>query len=51
LPEAPKRIQELVEKYRLNYTRYRDYNEEQIKQEFINPFFDALGWESRINTC
>jgi type I restriction-modification system DNA methylase subunit len=45
LPEAPKRIQELVEKYKLNYTRYRDYNEEQIKQEFINPLFDALGWD------
>ena len=45
MPEAPKRIKELVEKYKLNYTRYRDYNEEQIKQEFINPLFDALGWD------
>jgi hypothetical protein len=45
MPEAPKRIIELVEKYKLNHTRYRNYNEEQIKQEFINPFFDALGWD------
>jgi hypothetical protein len=30
MPEAPKRIRELVEKYNLNYTRYRKYNEEQI---------------------
>ncbi len=45
MAEAPKRIKELVKKYKLNYARYRDYNEEQIKQEFINPFFDELGWD------
>ncbi len=45
MPEAPNRIKQLVEKYKLNYIRYNEYKEEQIKQEFINPLFDALGWD------
>lgn len=42
---APKEIIELVNKFQRNIEAYKksSYNEEQIKQEFINPFFEALG--------
>lgn len=45
MPEAPERIKELVKKYKSNYSRYKEYKEEEIKQEFINPLFEALGWD------
>lgn len=40
-------VRELVEKYRRNRDRYRSsgYNEETTRNEFINPFFEALGWD------
>jgi len=38
---------ELVEKFDRNVESYRSgkYNEAQIRQEFINPLFIALGWD------
>lgn len=47
LPEAPEIIKELVNKFERNQEAYKksSYKEEQIKQEFINPFFKALGWD------
>ncbi|MGL4670609.1 MAG: Eco57I restriction-modification methylase domain-containing protein [Methanobacteriaceae archaeon] len=44
---APKEIIELVNKFERNIEAYKNssYNEEQVKQEFINPFFEALGWD------
>jgi type I restriction-modification system DNA methylase subunit len=47
LPEAPELVKELVEKFENNLSAYKnsDYKEEQLKQEFINPFFQALGWD------
>ena len=47
MPEAPEIIKELVEKFERNIKAYKssDYKEEQLKQEFLNPFFDALGWD------
>ncbi|AXV37894.1 MAG: restriction endonuclease subunit M [Methanobacterium sp. BRmetb2] len=47
MPEAPKEIIRLVKKFEDNHERYKNpsYNEEQLKQEFINPFFKALGWD------
>ena len=43
----PEVIKKLVEKFENNLTAYKnsDYKEEQLKQEFINPFFKALGWD------
>lgn len=40
-------IGSLVERYRLNRDRYRSgaYNEETCRREFIDPFFEALGWD------
>lgn len=47
MPEAPYEIKELVEKFHRNLEAYKNpsYKEEQLKQEFINPFFKALGWD------
>ena len=44
---APNEIKELVEKFERNLDAYKNpsYMEEQLKQEFINPFFKALGWD------
>lgn len=43
----PSRIQELVERFRENREAYRSgsYNETQIRREFIDPFFEELGWD------
>ena len=45
--EAPEIIKKLVNKFDHNLAAYKssDYKEEQLKQEFINPFFKALGWD------
>jgi len=45
LVEAPGKIIDLVEKFGRDITAYRNYNEEQIKNSFINPFFKELGWD------
>jgi predicted type IV restriction endonuclease len=44
---APKIIKELVERFQRNLSDYKSkgYNEAQLRQEFINPFFEALGWD------
>ncbi|KAF5051918.1 Type IIS restriction enzyme Eco57I [anaerobic digester metagenome] len=45
--DAPEEIIELVEQFQRNIKAYKNvsYKEEQLKQEFINPFFKALGWD------
>jgi len=47
MPNAPEQIITLVENFKRNLPAYQggDYKEEQLKQEFINPFFEALGWD------
>jgi type I restriction-modification system DNA methylase subunit len=47
LPEPPTELIELVHKFDRNLDAYKNpsYKEEQLKQEFINPFFKALGWD------
>lgn len=44
---APKEIMDLVERFERNKHDYMNnrYNEAQTRQEFINPFFKALGWD------
>jgi len=44
---APKEVTALVERFDRNLLDYRSssYNEAQTRQEFINPFFKALGWD------
>ncbi len=44
---APKAISQLVEHFEQNRDALRSgrYNEAQLRQEFLNPFFAALGWD------
>jgi len=44
---APDRIRELVELFQANRAAYRSasYNETQVRVEFVDPFFEALGWD------
>lgn len=44
---APKIISYLVERFRLHKDAYQasSYNETQVRREFIDPFFKALGWD------
>ena len=45
---APEVIKKLVTRFKENekqYTNSRIFDEENTKQEFINPFFEALGWD------
>jgi hypothetical protein len=49
IQEARTQVEELVERFARNLAAYRrtDYKEEQVRVEFINPFFEALGWDVR----
>ncbi|KAF0132653.1 MAG: type IIS restriction enzyme Eco57I (endonuclease Eco57I) [Candidatus Saganbacteria bacterium] len=44
---APKQIIELVERFERNLEEYKSgrYNETQLRREFLDPFFEALGWD------
>lgn len=44
---APEIIKKLVEQFAQNRESYRSgkYNEAQLRQEFLDPFFEALGWD------
>ncbi len=45
--KAPKIIKDLVERFERNITDYKTqgYKEDHLRQEFINYFFEALGWD------
>ena len=44
---APAEILQLVERFNLHRETYLSprYNETQLRREFVNPFFKALGWD------
>jgi hypothetical protein len=44
---APDSIKQLVERFELHRDAYRagKYNETQLRREFLDPFFEALGWD------
>jgi predicted type IV restriction endonuclease len=44
---APDTIGNLVERFERNHDQYRSgkYNETQLRREFLDPFFEALGWD------
>lgn len=46
---APKAVHQLVERFDKGSAAYkhRDYNETQLRVEFVNPLFEALGWDVR----
>ncbi len=44
---APALVEELVRRFLDNEPSYRsaNYKEDQLRQEFLNPFFECLGWD------
>ena len=44
---APGGVVELVERFDRNVDAYRSgaYKETQVRREFVDPFFIALGWD------
>jgi hypothetical protein len=44
---APEIILQLVQRFEDNRSTYRsgEYNETQLRLEFLDPFFEALGWD------
>lgn len=44
---APDAILDLIERFERNLEAYKSgsYNETQVRREFIDPFFEALGWD------
>ena len=44
----PKVINDLVERFELHRDSYKSgqYNETQVRREFLDPFFKALGWDN-----
>ncbi len=47
MTEIPPQITGLVQRFERNLASYRNqgYNETQLRREFIDPFFEALGWD------
>jgi len=47
MANVPSRVVELVETFDRNIEAYKkqQYNETQLRHEFIDPFFEALGWD------
>jgi hypothetical protein len=45
----PDKVAELVERFERNVDAYKsgDYKEARVRAEFIDPFFEALGWDMR----
>ena len=45
--QAKEQIEKLVERFDYHIDEYRkgNYNETQTRNDFINPFFEALGWD------
>ena len=45
----PQEVIELVERFRRNLALYKrdDYKETRLRVEFVDPFFEALGWDVR----
>jgi hypothetical protein len=44
---APETIRQLVQRFEEHREAYRlsKYNETQLRREFLDPFFEALGWD------
>ena len=47
MADFPKQLEELIERFERNVESYSNqaYNETQVRREFIDPFFEALGWD------
>ncbi|MBI4689298.1 MAG: N-6 DNA methylase [Nitrospirae bacterium] len=45
--KIPDEVSKLIERFERNHDAYRSgqYNETQLRREFIDPFFETLGWD------
>ena len=45
--KCPENVVDLIQRFERNIESYRNqgYNETQLRREFIDPFFEALGWD------
>jgi len=45
----PKEIADLIERFDRNLEAYKggQYNEAQLRQDLLNPFLGALGWDKK----
>ena len=45
--QAPSEIKRLVQHFETNKESLKSgsYNETQVRREFVDPFFEALGWD------
>jgi hypothetical protein len=45
--QAKEKVKKLARRFRYNLDVYKKstYNETQVRREFIDPFFEALGWD------
>lgn len=45
--QVPKIVSDLIERFDQNRDAYKSqgYNETQVRREFLDPFFEALGWD------
>lgn len=50
---APQAVLDLTERFERNLEAYRSgrYNETQVRLEFIDPLFKALGWDIYNEQC
>ncbi len=42
---APQKIIQLVEIFEQNINDYHNKNETELRRHFLDPFFEALGWD------
>ena len=44
---APQEVVELIDRFDRNVETYKSipYNDTQLRREFLDPFFEALGWD------
>jgi len=47
---APESIKQLVDHFAQHLEAYHSgkYNEAQLRNEYLNPFFEALSWDSNL---
>ena len=45
--EAYKKVSDLVDDFETGYNHYKNpsYSETRVREDFINKFFSALGWD------
>jgi len=53
MENAKKQTEDLIERFSRNIDVYKNghYNETQVRREFIDPFFEALGWDVANRAC